>query len=165
MRRFIILLFAFMLPFAAFGDARLELNTGTIHAPYNQNDADQEAKLTDGGDSIWSIQLPNGNYNAYYRTTLEDVFRLVVRGVDLTQVDTAGKDRVTTTCANTAGTFQDDDGNIYTTNNCLVTFLVERTPTRNRYDVTLTVRLIQAVAATEAEAEASLLRGASIMMR
>lgn len=150
--RYVVAIIAGMAASAAFADTRLELDTGTVHAPYDQANADLEYKNTDGATSIVSVQLANGNYNATYFSLVKNVFRATAaKGVNLDKVDQSGKDSVKTTCATTDGTFQDDDGNAYTTNNCFVKITVYRTKRPEYYDVEYDIGMWNAVAAATAK--------------
>lgn len=160
-----LLILLLFFPFPVLADARLELHTNTIHAPYNQADADDELELTDGGDNILAVALPNGNYNAQYKTKIKGVLARSVRGVNRTQVDTAGSDKVTTDCTVTQGVYEDKDENVYVTNTCLVRITYSQTARRNRYDATVEVYLHNLAAANATEAAAADLAGAAPQMR
>lgn len=150
-----IVLMLLSIPALAFADARLELNTGAIHAPWSNEDADYEYKNTDGSNSIGSLQHPDGTYTAQYQGA--------VLGVDGAMIDAdlefgpgngqPHRFRTTETdCVNQEGTFQDDDGNQFTTNDCAVVITYERLKKdADEYNLFFDVRLYRASAAAEAE--------------
>lgn len=152
------------IPLAAIADARLELHTNTIHAPYDQNDADNELELTDGGSSIVATALPDGTYNAYYETTIRNIPIGIVRGVSRIKLQNAGSETITTSCGITQGVYEDKDENVYVTNLCLVRLTYYRTRNR-KYDLDVEVYLRKLTAATEAEATAADYAGAAPQMR
>ena len=133
-----------------------------VHAPYDQNDADLEIKFNPGSDKIIPVQLANGTYNVEYSTVFKNVKRLSVRTFDLAEADTGGTDKTTVTCNQTAGVFVDDQGNTFTSNDCLVLWKVGRTSKRNRYTVHLEMVLR---GAARAAAEAAVMEGTSKAFR
>ena len=109
------------LPLLVSADARYEVDTDSCHAPWDQNDADNEYK---GDCSGAGLQLDGtGNYNATAFGYLYGVKREMIEA----PISDTGKPQSTeTNCETTAGTFQDDDGNEYTTNDCSVVITYKR---------------------------------------
>lgn len=166
--RYVLTLFLVLFATVTFADARLELSTGTVHAPWSQADADLEYKFRGTPGTIMSLQLANGDYNAFYEQTIEGVSVALV-GYPAAQGLERGEQATSeTNCGTTAGTFEDENGNAYTTNNCtvIIRYFRPRTNLDTRLDLTFTVLLRNATAATTATAaEVSQAAGESVMFR
>ena len=109
----------------ALADARIELDTTVCHAPWSQENADFEYK---GYCQGLGLQLKSGNYNAYASGRFEGLDdNMVEAPVFLEGSDTEAAQVTEVNCLQTAGVFQDDDGNEYQTNDCTVLIRYKRT--------------------------------------
>ncbi len=153
-------------PLAVFADNRLEVGNanggGHCHVVWDQDNQDNEHKLN---CQVFSIQHPDGTYTA----TAKDVWYDIERSLVDAPLPAAHKFNVVyeSNCTETAGTFQDDDGNAYTSNDCTAAVTYKARPRQVRagrvtviYE--LTIRRAAAAAAAGAPVSAA---GTSVMFR
>ena len=140
---FSILLFC-LVPFAVIADAQINLDTGTVHAPWDQGNADNEYKANGKG---FSIQHPDGTYTAQFTETYDYVNPSLI---DYPDVGASYYTQTLTDCTVTVGTFTDDDGNEYRTNDCTVIIKYAGSQLQGYYTLTVQVQLNRAVAAATA---------------
>lgn len=149
-KRFVAIFLLF--PALALADARIELNAGgAYHAPWSATNADLEHKGLLNPTDVISTQHADGTYTAWLETRIPEVSRLTVDAP--LAFDNEGVSKHVSDCNTTAGTFQDDDGNAYTTNNCVVIVQYTRTRRDFRYDVHIIIRLDRAAASASAASE------------
>lgn len=161
MNRHLLAVLLVALPLIALADARLELDTGHCHAPWSEANSDLEHKYH---CEIFSSQQTDGSYHAESITSWSEYGDLHRPAGAAYDPDT-GIAEVTTRCGTTAGTFIDDDGNVFTTGNCWVILSYTRDRRDYRTHITALVRMRAATAATAAAADAAVSAGTSAAVR
>lgn len=162
--KYLIATLSLLLAFGAWADNRIELQGDDCHLVWNNANADDEHKVsckvftTQDGD--------NGEYSA----SSEGAYRvpravLEAEGVPLPDKKNFWVTKTSTCDQGTAGTIEDDNGNAYTSTNCLTVLKYRGKPNRDYVFVSFKIRILNAAAPDEATKAVSKNAGTSVLMR